>query len=147
MGVLMYRPEFEAEVTNVDLLLARIAKQNAVVASAYAGLSKLFSGDLQKLANADDLTKRLIASKALLGEVNAEIDVLKNLTAECAEAQDRARRAAPDLARYASEGRELRSFFVAGKNAPKIPFSTGGEQSIPAADVADAMLARRFSQR
>jgi len=155
VSIMTYRIEFEIEMNRIDALLEEIGDQNEVVASLYGSLTKLFAGDLQKLANANDLTKNLIACKALLCKANEEITKLKKLMTECGQAQERARRAMPDFAMFFSEGRQDtipgRTFFTASKDAKSglIPFAPPAQkQSIdPAASLADVALTRRFSSK
>jgi hypothetical protein len=71
--ILMHKTQFEIEADHVDALMKQIGDQDAVVANAYDALSKIFRGDLQKLAGATDLNKNLILCKALLGKANEEI--------------------------------------------------------------------------
>jgi hypothetical protein len=152
-GILMHKHQFEIQAELVDALMKQIAQQSAVVENTYAALSKIFAGDLQKLAGATDLTKNLVASKSLLGKANEEIDKLKKLMAECSQAQERAQRALPDFAMFFSEGRQdtvpSRKYFMAGKNATEPDVSAfvfpAREGSIPAFTLADVHLARRFS--
>jgi hypothetical protein len=118
--ILMFKTQFEIEADHVDSLMKQIGEQNAVVASAYADLSKIFAGDLEKIAGGD-LTKKLVACKSLLGTATAEIDKLKKLMAECERAQGRAQLAMPNFAMYATNGREdtvpSRKYFMADKDA------------------------------
>jgi hypothetical protein len=150
--ILMFKTQFEIEADHVDALMKQIGEQDAVVANAYDALSKIFRGDLQKLAGATDLNKNLILCKALLGKANEEITKLKKLMAECSQAQERAQRALPDFAMFFSEGRQdtvpSRKYFMADKNATvsALAFAARNE-SIPAATLADVALARRFSQQ
>jgi hypothetical protein len=151
--ILMFKTKFETEVDRVDALMAQISEQNEVIASLYGSLAKIFAGDLEKLANANDLTKSLISCKALLCKANVEIGELKKLMAECEEAQERAQRSTPDFAMYATNGREDvvpgRTFFMASKDASAAPFvmPSGQKPAIPAVSLSDVQLARRFSQQ
>jgi hypothetical protein len=150
--IMMHRTDFENEANRIDTLLEEIAKQSAVVENTYGALSKIFEGDLQKLAGATDLNKNLIASKSLLVKANEEIDKLKKLMAECSQAQERAARALPDFAMFFSDGRQDtvpgRKYFMADKNATvsALAFAACNE-SIPAATLAEVALARRFSRQ
>jgi hypothetical protein len=150
---MVFRTKFEIELDQVDSLMAQICEQNAIVANAQGSVSKIFEGDLQKLAGGGDLTKNLTTCKSLLGKVHEEIDRLKKLMSACREAQDRAIAALPDFAMFFSNGREdtvpNRTFFLAGKNAgeqhafePSAKREPGG----PIASLADVQLARRFQK-
>jgi hypothetical protein len=151
--ILMFKTQFEIEADRVDALMEQISAQNAAVANAYGSLSKIFEGNLEKLAGAADLNKRLVASKSLLGNANEEIKKLQGLMAECEQAQERALQAMPDFAMFFSNGRQdtvpNRAYFTAGKDASAVAFVMPGQKqpSIAAANIGDAALARRFSQQ
>jgi hypothetical protein len=152
MGILMFKTKFEIEAGRADALMQKIAEQNAIVADAYASLQKIFVGGLQKMAGASDLSKNLVACKTLLVKANEEIAKLQKLMSECGEAQKRALLEMPDFAMFFSEGRQdtipTRKYFTANKDANAgvcaFEFST---PKIPAANIAEVHLARRFSRR
>jgi hypothetical protein len=151
--ILMFRTQFEKEVHQVDSLMKQIGEQNAVVANASGELSKLFAGDLHKLAGGSDLTKNLTTCKSLLGKVHEEIARLKKLMSECREAQARALVAMSDFAMFYTNGRSdtvpNRSFFLAGKNAvDQHAFELSARREPdPLASLSDVQLGRRFQDR
>jgi hypothetical protein len=142
----MFKTQFELEMDRVNSLMKEIGDKYALVASLCESLAKLFAGDLEKLAGASDLTKRLVATKSLLSEANVEIDKLNKLMEECSQAQTLARLAMPFA--FITDGPVVpgRAFFTATKDASAVPFVMPGQKpAIPAVSASDAALARRFS--
>jgi hypothetical protein len=158
--IMQHREEFEIEISKIHSLMEAISAQTDKVATLQAELSNFyvekvygFRGDLQKFAGAADFGKNLTACRDLIGKIRTEMDVISRMQGECGQAQNRARAALPDCAKWMSNGRldvppGGRSFFLAekGGNVAQIPTSGAKSPVDPRASLGDVQLSRRFQR-
>jgi hypothetical protein len=129
--------------TRTEFEVAQTAYSNALDAAS-AKLNKLAGGDLQKAFGQKTTTTMADAMKAVgdvLPDVNRYLHKLNDLAA-------RPNAACPDFARYAAPHchQDFGIFKVADKGGEfaELPMQRKQPAIDPAANVADAMLARRF---
>jgi len=156
--IMQHREQFEIEIAKVHSLMEAISAQTERVATLQAELSKFyvekvygFDGDLQKFAGAADFGKNLTTCRDLIGKIRTEMDAISRLQGECGQAQDRARAALPDCAKWMTNGRldvppGGRTFFLAEKGGKQIPTSGAKPPVDPQASLSDVQLSRRFQK-
>ncbi len=162
--ILMFRAPFEKELERIDRLMQQIDYQQGLVDNTAASIRKIFDddivrfkGDLEKVSGATDFRKNLESCLDLIAKGHEQLAKLKQLMAECREAQTRAKAALPDYTIFATNGRldvpPSRPFFVATKNAGEAqnmqPFepSAHKRQDDPLAILGSIQLGRRFRNR